>query len=217
MGVVKDLTNLVFGRLTVIEYAGLKERKSGRRAQWKCLCSCGKVLNVVGSDLLRGGSTSCGCYKNEKIGKLNLTHGQQRKGKRTSEHRSWRHMKSRCYNPNVERYPNYGGKGIKVCDRWLNSFENFFEDMGPKPSPLHSLDRFPDTNGDYEPSNCRWGTREQQSRNTTKNHWIEFGGERMILTDWAKRLGTSAGNINRMMKKKSISETIEYHLNKKNR
>ncbi len=95
-------------------------------------------------------------------------------------------MIQRCTNPNVERYPSYGGRGIKICERWLNSFENFFEDMGERPSKDHSIDRI-ENDGDYNKDNCRWGTEEMQVRNKSTNRWLEYNGEKMILEDWARK------------------------------
>jgi hypothetical protein len=98
-------------------------------------------------------------------------------------------MKARCYIPTSKDYPNYGGRGIRVCDRWLHDFEVFYADMGPAPSPRHSLDRYPDTNGDYCPENCRWATNIEQQRNKTSNLVIEHEGRSMTLAEWAELLG----------------------------
>lgn len=103
---------------------------------------------------------------------------------------TWNGMKSRCLNPKNSQYHNYGGRGIAVCDRWLNSFEAFCQDMGPRPAGM-TLDRFPNNDGHYEPGNCRWATPAMQSRNQRTNHYIEFGGRRMVLRDWANELGMS--------------------------
>lgn len=96
-------------------------------------------------------------------------------------------MLQRCMNPNNKGYKNYGGRGITVCARWQNSFANFLADVGPRPSVRHSIDRHPDNNGSYEPGNVRWATSDEQTRNTRRNRWIEFNGERLILSDWVKR------------------------------
>lgn len=108
---------------------------------------------------------------------------------KTDEYNAWQHIRSRCYNKNSPAYPEYGGRGITVCDRWLESFENFYADMGPKPSRKHSIDRYPDNDGPYSPSNCRWATRAEQNRNTRQNVILEFNGKRMCLTEWADLLG----------------------------
>lgn len=114
------------------------------------------------------------------------------------EYNTWQQMKGRCYNPTNQRFKYYGGRGIKVCKRWLNSFENFIEDMGLRPSGRYSLDRYPNRNGDYKPSNCRWATYPEQNRNLPRNIWIKYNGINQIQKDWAKHL-------------KIASNTIKYH------
>ena len=104
-------------------------------------------------------------------------------------------MKARCVVPSASGYENYGGRGIVVCDRWLNSFENFLADMGERPSKAHSIDRYPDNDGNYEPSNCRWATRKQQTRNTRANRRISFCGETLCVAEWAERVGIHCDTI----------------------
>lgn len=103
------------------------------------------------------------------------------------EYRAWAAMKTRCSNPRADRYAHYGGRGIRVCERW-HTFANFLADMGPCPSAEHSIGRL-DNDANYSPANCRWETAAEQARNTSSNVWLEFGGERLILEDWAARLG----------------------------
>lgn len=122
-----------------------------------CKCECGSEKLVRISHLIIGRSRGCLRCAN-KI--RNVTHGKRR----SPEYYSWRNMKSRCYNSNLKRYGDWGGRGISVCKRWRSSFENFYEDMGPKPSPQHSIDR-KDNNKNYTPENCRWATRKQQRKN----------------------------------------------------
>ena len=147
-----------YGLLTVVSENFTK----GRRA-FDCKCDCGGS-NTVTLNFLRSGRTkSCGCleHKNRKELGLRLrTHNMSE----SSEYNTWTLMKKRCYNKNDRRYSDWGGRGIKVCERWLNSFENFYEDMGKKPSKEHSIDRI-DNDGNYEPLNCRWATRSQQMKN----------------------------------------------------
>lgn len=106
-----------------------------------------------------------------------------------AEYRAWQTMRLRCTDPTNAAYPNYGGRGIKVCARWLNSVEAFIADMGPKPSPKHELDRYPDNDGHYEPGNCRWATRSENDRNRRSNRLIEHDGETLPLVAWAERTG----------------------------
>jgi hypothetical protein len=108
-------------------------------------------------------------------------------------------MRNRCGNPNVPCYARYGGRGIKVCDRWLESFENFYADMGPRPSSKHSIDRI-DNDGNYEPNNCRWVTKGIQNRNTSKNVWLTLNGTTRCIADWAPRVGLSPKQIEHRVK-----------------
>lgn len=156
----KELKGLAFGRLKVIELIGSKNKQ----LFWRCRCKCGKFKDVASRHLVNNLIISCGCYKSQNAIKLKTKHGDNRAGKRTPEYRCWSHIKSRCYNPKVERYPHYGGRGITVCQRWLQSFENFLSDMGRRPSKHHSIDRI-DNDGNYEPNNCRWATASEQQQN----------------------------------------------------
>lgn len=104
---------------------------------------------------------------------------------RTSEYRAWQTMRLRCLNPENAAYPDYGGRGIKVCERWLNSVQAFVDDMGLKPSPKHEIDRI-DNDGHYEPGNCQWATRKHNDRNRRNNRWIDINGERRVLAEWCE-------------------------------
>ena len=104
----------------------------------------------------------------------------------TPEYEIWQGMRKRCTNPNTRAYKYYGGRGIKVCERWMDSFESFFADMGKRPSPTHSIDRI-DNDKDYSPDNCRWATKTEQSRNQRRNHLLTLGGETLTLAEWAER------------------------------
>lgn len=123
-------------------------------------------------------------------GRWRPTHGMRN----TPEYSSWASIIQRCYNPNRGVFSHYGGRGIKVCERWL-SFANFFADMGPKPSPDHSIDRYPDQNGDYEPTNCRWATQKQQMRNVGYNHLVEFRGREMTIAEACEIAGLKEGAV----------------------
>jgi hypothetical protein len=162
---IRDITGQKFGRLTAIKRLG-----SSKRGQsiWLCRCDCGKIKEIVLTRLSR--VKSCGCLLREMHinGNANFRHGHWKNSKPTPEHNAWVRMRQRCYNENRDNYRYYGGRGITVCERWRSSFENFFADMGPRPSPAHSIDRI-NNDGDYEPSNCRWATRSEQMKNTHRS------------------------------------------------
>lgn len=126
-----------------------------------------------------------------------IIHGHKSGGFESPTHMAWRAMKRRCSNKNCNSYPNYGGRGIKVCERW-NSFVNFLEDMGEVPTGL-TLDRYPDNNGNYEPSNCRWATRNQQVRNTRLSQLISYKGQTKSVWDWAEEVGIKAKTIKKRL------------------
>lgn len=181
-----DLTGKTFFRLTVI---GRGEKNKYGQKQWNCSCECGENTNALSNDLTHGRVKSCGCLNIEKIKTNKLTHGMSY----TSEYRIWTRMKQRCYSDTTGA-KNYRDRGIKVCDRWLESFENFYEDMGSRPSPKHSIDRI-DNDGDYCPENCRWATRTEQQNNTSKNVRLTLNGETKTMTEWARVLGISPQTI----------------------
>jgi hypothetical protein len=135
-----------------------------------------------------------------KQGQWLIKHGQSLNNRKTPEYQTWQGMKARCLNPNGRSYRLYGGRGIKVCREWLDSFEAFFTAMGPRPSPDHSLDRI-DNDGDYRPSNCRWATGKEQQNNMRRNRWIEFGGKKRTLKQCSEETGihhrTIQGRLNR--------------------
>jgi len=161
-----------YGKLTVIELSG-----GGERAIWICRCECGVTTTVSGYGLRSGKAKSCGsCWK--------TTHGLSR----TPEYACWKSMKQRCYNPSNIKFEAYGLRGIRVCARWLESFENFFEDMGQMTFPRASIGRI-NNDGNYEPTNCRWETDEQQANNKRNSRYITYDGMTQTVSQWARRLG----------------------------
>src|SRR5215467_599647 len=152
MGKHFDITGRRFGRLIAINPT-IKRSLEGH-VVWFCRCDCGKHCFVSGHELRRGNTSSCGCRGR------NYKHGHARRGNHNPLYDVWTEMRSRCRNPNHHSYKNYGGRGIKVCKRWLK-FENFLTDVGARP-PSTSLDRYPNNNGNYKPSNVRWATRKEQ-------------------------------------------------------
>lgn len=169
------LEGMMFGRLSVLDYAG--------NASYRCICSCGKEVFVSSGALNRGATNSCGCLRAELIGNNRASHRLSD----TKEHYVWREMRQRCTNPANHKYNTYGGRGITVCERW-SDFRLFMQDMGPKPGPDYSIDRI-DNNKGYSPENCRWATRSEQQRNTSKNRMLTCHGETKSLADWAEQSG----------------------------
>ncbi len=199
----RDLTGEVYNHFTVLGYAGKRALPSQLRT-WYVQCECGTIKVVEATNLKRGSIKSCGCKKFHYNSIAHKSHGMSM----SSEFFAWHNMKARCYNPSESGYSHYGGRGITVCERWIGSFENFFEDMGPKPSPEHSIDRI-NVNGNYDPSNCRWATSKQQGRNTRFNRIITFMGESKCMAEWAETFGLSAGIIGqRLSRGWSVEESI---------
>lgn len=179
-----DLTGRSFGRLTVI---GFSHRPKKTR-YWACVCKCGSEAIVPGNNLVSGKTKSCGCFHKERaadmaraMGAGNITHGMTK----SREYEVWHGMKQRCLDAGADDYKYYGAKGVSVCERWLNSFENFYADMGPRPSKIHQIDRR-DPYGNYEPSNCRWVTPKEQQRNRRQHHLLTYKGETKCLSEWAE-------------------------------
>jgi hypothetical protein len=154
----------IFGRLRVLAPGTPRTRSNGKkRATWFCRCVCGKEVLVTQENLRGGNSTSCGCLRIDSILDRCMTHGCSPMGDPTVEYRAWQMMWNRCTNPNYARFDLYGGRGIKICERW-ESFENFLADMGARPADKQTLDRIA-TDGNYEPGNCRWATWIEQANN----------------------------------------------------
>lgn len=191
----QNLTGKVYGKLTVIS---LSDKKVSYGRLWLCQCNCGQLTNVSTANLNSSHITGCSACRGIKHGLHN-----------SPEYRSYFSMKQRCYNKNYNYYKIYGGRGIIVCDRWLNSFENFFSDMGCKPSKKHSLDR-KEVNGNYEPSNCRWATPTEQANNKRNTIFLEYKGESLTRYQIAKKYNIRLTTLQyRLETGLSISEAVE--------
>jgi len=187
-----DLSNRVFGRLVVVSRA---DNDTQGKSQWLCRCTCGATKIVRSYSLRKGITTSCGCFMLEQNG----INRPRRRGLvfKDSNHpcyNSWMAMIRRCTEPKYHAYNRYGGRGISVCDRWLDSFSLFCLDMGDKPSPSHSIDRI-DNNGDYTPTNCRWATPSEQRRNQRRSICLVYEGAKYSLEDLAQRLNVNRGTL----------------------
>lgn len=189
MGVALNLIGFRFGRLLVEEEAESAIEPSGRaRRRWLCLCQCGTRFTARGTDLRSGRTSSCGCYRNDQVAEALMTHGEAKKGRRSPEYSTWAAIIQRCEGVGAACFPDYGGRGITVCDRWRESYAAFLSDMGRRPSPANSIDRI-DNDGNYEPGNCRWATKGEQARNKRSNRFVRYMGREMTLADAAETAG----------------------------
>ena len=174
----QNLLNKVFGRLLVIKHEGINKHYN---QLWKCKCICGTKKIITASDLMSDHTKSCGCLRKETIANFARKHGKTT----TPIYLAWRNMKNRCYGKNRTDYKHYGGRGIFVCDRWKDSFINFYHDMGDKPFEKATIERV-DNNGPYSPKNCVWATIETQRNNYRRNRMITIHGETKNLLQWCK-------------------------------
>lgn len=192
-----------FGRLTMIKLNNIKVCQSSKSYLWLCKCDCGNEIIADRGNLVRGTTTSCGCFNLEQIRKSNTKHGMASRGNVSRENRIWSGMKSRCTNPNVAAYGRYGGAGKSFCERW-NKFENFFADMGPCPEGL-TLERKDNTKG-YSPENCIWADYLTQGRNTKRVRMVNVGDETLPWTAAVKKIGFCQKTFLNIRKNKNFSD-----------
>lgn len=192
-----DITGERYGRLVAICSTG---RKRGSNYIWQFKCDCGNEVELVSGDVRSGSSSSCGCFAREECGKrmrevavrvnpLRAIHSMT--GSRTFV--SWDSMKQRCLNPSHNSYDYYGGRGIKVCTAWLDSFEAFLADMCERPKGM-TLDRI-DPDGNYEPGNCRWATAKDQGNNKRSSRFLTHAGKTQTVAQWADEIGISRQSL----------------------
>jgi hypothetical protein len=209
-----DLTGHEFTRWTVLRLAPARENSHNRF--WICECTCGTIREIQEWNL-KNTSTSCGCYRSEWA-RAQIKHG----GARDSvghfpEYRIWRCIRERTMDPRHKSFPNYGGRGIRCCKRWQKSFANFYADMGPRPSPKHSIDRRRNHLG-YSPKNCYWATPQQQQRNRRNNVHLTFQGRTQTMVAWAEELQVTPVLLHHRLRMMgwSIKRTLTEPIHKKN-
>lgn len=187
-----DMIGRRFGKYTVIKFDSFVfiGKKKSRIQRWLCRCDCGTERVAYRGNLLKKNGNKA-CSKCANIGKSpqNKTHGMSK----SREFSIWLVMKKRCYNKKFKYYFNYGGRGISVCSRWIDSFQNFLADMGECPEGM-TLER-KNVDGDYEPLNCKWATRKEQGRNTRSNRLLTLKGETLCVSEWSERTGLEAATI----------------------
>jgi hypothetical protein len=202
-----NLVGEKFGRLSVISSC-----KISQYTGWICRCDCGNITQAYTNSLRTGNTKSCGCLQKERTSIARKKHGMSGVCK-TAEYNTWLCMRNRC-----RTNPLYSGRGVKVCNRW-NDFDNFLKDMGPRPTPYHSIERR-DNNGDYCPENCSWETSKTQSRNKRNNITITHNGKTMIARDWDAELGFRPGTVTGRLylgwtKQRAVTQKLK-HRSKRN-
>lgn len=202
-----DLSGQTFGRYTVLHKDTERRDTRNRRDFYICQCACGNVRSVNKWGLIRGTSKSCGCLSSERMKAYDYKHGLSR----TRLYHIYHQMRQRCYNSNYSCYGNYGGRGIRICEEWLEDpikFINWSIENGYNDSL--TIDRI-DVNGNYEPNNCRWATRKTQQRNKTNSLLIVFDGVERSFADVCDELGVKRGNAwQNWLRYKDKSKLVEY-------
>lgn len=202
-----EMTGQNFNSLTVLSRRGVQGKG---QTMWLCQCVCGTETIVRGDSIRNGHTISCGCQQPVAASKANKTHGRARDRVYTI----WVQMRGRCKNAKSKAFPYYGGRGIRVCERW-ESFENFLSDMGEPPTEQHSIDRM-DANGSYCPENCRWATDAEQGWNKRSTRFVDIGGILKPMAVWIREFGIGHGTVyKRMAKGMTPEEAITTPVNAK--
>lgn len=185
-----DLTGQTFNKLTVIKEA---PRVASNKSRWYCRCECGNEIAVHTMHLRSGHTKSCGCIPRQNSDRVMNEEGEM---VRPDGYHSWKAIQSRCYSKSDSSYPRYGGAGITMCDRWRgkDGLKNFLADMGPRPSPEHSVGRI-DWRGNYCPENCEWQDHIEQGRNKKNTYWLTLGNKTQGVRDWERELGLAVGGL----------------------
>lgn len=201
----KNLLGQEFGRLTVVRYV---KNKNSKGHKWECVCSCGNVSLVSPCSLIRGDTQSCGCIARSNAASRLFQHGESR----SITYSSWRAMINRSSNENNPSYKRYGGAGIFVCERWENSYLDFLEDMGERPSKEYSIDRIDNKDG-YYPENCRWASKIEQANNKNRTRNVCVNGVTKSVSQWARDIGVKPGFLfNYVYRGMSVEDAIKSKL-----
>lgn len=187
-----DMTGKRYSSLVAIRPT---EKMKNGNMKWQFICDCGVECEIDGYNVRSGKTTTCQVCGAERLRLASVKHGISE----TPEFSTWADIQSRCYNKKGPSYKDYGGRGIKVCKKWLDSFQCFFSDMGVRPSRQHSIDRI-DNDGDYEPENCRWATINEQANNKRSNRKVTINGQTKNLHEWAKKIGISDSALSLRLK-----------------
>lgn len=203
---VIQMVGRVSGQLTVIARA--PQRAINGEVMWECLCDCGGTVAASGAHLRQERVTSCGCAQRASW----VIDGVSR----LVEQRTWYGILARCFNVRNANYARYGGRGISVHPDWigLEGWPRFFAHVGPRPSSAHSIDRFPDNNGNYEPGNVRWATGSEQQANKRTTHLIEYNGEKLPLKVMAKKYGISRCTLLNRLRTMSVTDALTKPIDK---
>lgn len=172
-----------------------------------CQCGCGRKTNIATRK-----HTQLGVQKGEHFRWISGHSSAKHRQLDSAEYRAWSHITQRCTNPKCKQWKDYGERGITICEKWRASFKDFLADVGPRPSLKHSIDRYPDNDGNYEPGNVRWATQKEQARNTRRNVWITFRGEAKLQKDWAFIIGVRFQTIQKHRIKGNLESYMERKL-----
>lgn len=203
-----DLTGKRFGRIFVVS----RSENNGKKTMWNCLCDCGNKKKIYGKSLKDGLVVSCGCFHKEIIKTINKTHGDTG----TKLHRAWQNMRARCYRKSSREYENYGGRGITVCEEWMESYENFKEwALSSGYDENLTLDR-EDVNGNYCPENCRWITNKEQQNNKRNNVLYEYNGQTKTLAQWSDEIGICYKTLQKRIRNWGVEKAFSTPLRNRN-
>ena len=180
-----------YGRLTVVAFSHYRKLQKGALRIYTCRCDCGSQLEANRTNLRCGITASCGCLQKDRASASSLKHGM---AKRCPEYTAWLLMKSRCLNPKNRSWTRYGGRGIQIYAEWIDSFQSFFQYLGPKPTPKHSIDRI-NNDGNYEPGNVRWATAVEQANNKSTNRMVTVDGRSHTVSQWSREVGIHPSSL----------------------